>query len=298
MLEHTDDLCAFAVLVEAGSFTSAAERLGWSKGQVSKRISELEHASGVKLLHRTTRRLGLTAAGAALLPQARQLLDHSQQAQRALQSLHDETKGQVRLTLPASVGEAVFQPLFEFVRTEHPALRVEVDLHNGYRDLFREGFDLAIRDRVGTDERLVAAPLLDMQELTCASPGYLAAHDAPDTPEALADHACLLHSYLADPERWRYFKAHEPCDVRVSGPIVTNHYSLLRQAALSGAGIARLPSYLIAPDLASGRLLRVLEGYQTRRLPLYLVHGYGTGMARRVSVVAQWLKGWAARVAG
>jgi DNA-binding transcriptional LysR family regulator len=296
MLGNTHDLCAFAVLLDAGSFTLAAQRLGWSKGQLSKRISELERASGVKLLHRTTRRLGLTAAGAALLPQARLLLEHSERAQHTLNALRDETEGQVRLTLPVSVGEAVFQPLFEFLQREHPALRVEVDLHNGYRDLFREGFDLAIRDHVGTDERLVAVPLLHMHEFTCAAPGYLEVHGTPRSPEALRNHACLLHSYLANPERWRYFKDHEPCDVQVGGPVITNHYSLLRQAALGGAGIARLPTYLIAEDLAKGRLQRLLEGYDTRKLPLYLVHGYGTGMAKRVRVVADWLKAWAAAV--
>ncbi|WP_263262896.1 LysR family transcriptional regulator [Pseudomonas sp. RIT-PI-S] len=293
-----DDLCAFAVLMAAGSFTVAAQRLGWSKGQLSKRISAMEHACGVQLVHRTTRRLGLTAAGAALLPHARQLLEQSERARQALGALRDETSGLVRLTLPVSVGEAVFQPLFDFLTRTYPALRVEVDLYNGYRDLLREGFDLAVRDRVGSDERLVARPFLDIEELTCAAPAYLAQRGTPDSPLALSSHACLLHSYRGEPERWRYHRDHEPVEVQVSGPIITNHYNLLRQAALSGAGIARLPFYLIGEDLAQGRLQRLLPAYRARRLPLYLVHGYGAGMSRRVSVVADWLTQWGARARG
>jgi len=294
----TEDLCAFAVLMEAGSFTVAAQRLGWSKGQLSKRISEMERACGVKLLHRTTRRLGLTAAGAALLPQAQALLEQSERARQALGALRDDAGGQVRLTLPVSVGEAVFQPLFDFLQREYPHLRVEVDLFNGYRDLLREGFDLAIREHVGSEERLVAVPLLQMEEVACAAPAYIAAHGTPQTPQALRDHACLLHSHATHPERWGFHVDHQPCEVQVNGPVLTNHYTLLRHAALAGAGIARLPSYLVAEDLAEGRLIRLLPGFKARRLPLYLVHGYTAGMPRRVKVVADWLGAWGAGAEG
>lgn len=294
----TEDLCAFAVLMEAGSFTVAAQRLGWSKGQLSKRISEMERACGVKLLHRTTRRLGLTAAGAALLPQAQALLEQSERARQALGALRDDAGGQVRLTLPVSVGEAVFQPLFDFLQREYPHLRVEVDLFNGYRDLLREGFDLAIREHVGSEERLVAVPLLQMEEVACAAPAYIAAHGTPQTPQALRDHACLLHSHATHPERWGFHVDHQPCEVQVNGPVLTNHYTLLRHAALAGAGIARLPSYLVAEDLAEGRLIRLLLGFKARRLPLYLVHGYTAGMPRRVKVVADWLGAWGAGAEG
>jgi len=293
-MSTTQDLCAFAVLMGEGSFTRAAQRLGWSKGQLSKRISEMERTCGVQLIHRTTRRLGLTAAGAALLPQAQALLEQSERARQTLAGLRDDTAGLVRLTLPVSVGEAVFQPLFGFLQQDHPNLQVEVDLSNSYRDLLREGFDLAVRDHVGTEERLVALPFLHMEEVTCAAPAYVAAHGSPASPQALQAHACLLHSHASHPERWGFHVAHLPCEVQVNGPVRTNHYTLLRHAALAGAGIARLPAYLIAEDLAEGRLVRLLSGYKTRRLPLYLVHGYTAGLPRRVKVVADWLGAWGA----
>ncbi|NER63982.1 LysR family transcriptional regulator, partial [Pseudomonas sp. MAFF212427] len=169
-----DDLAAFAVLMDAGSFTLAAEQLGWSKGQLSKRISQLESSHSVKLLHRTTRRLSLTAAGAALLPQAQALVRQLSQARQALSRLKDDLAGPVRVTVPVSLGETFFEGLLLELGGQYPDLQIELELDNAYRDLLRDGFDLAIRQSPGSDERLVARPLLAMQELTCASPAYLA----------------------------------------------------------------------------------------------------------------------------
>ncbi|MGY4492907.1 LysR family transcriptional regulator [Pseudomonas sp. TE3610] len=292
-MSELDDLAAFAVLIEAGSFTRAAQQLGWSKGQLSKRISGLESSHGVQLLHRSTRRLSLTAAGAALLPEARALVAQMERAHQALALLKDELAGPVRLTVPVSLGETFFEGLLlEFAR-DYPQISLELDLSNGYRDLAREGFDLAIRETVANDERLVARPLLTMQEITCASPAYLARHPAPVTPQDLSTHACLLNSHYRGREEWRYHQHHELIRVAVSGPFASNHYSLLKKAVLVGAGVARLPSYMLHAELGEGRLVALLKGYQTASTPLYLVHPYQGGLPRRVEVLAQYLIAWA-----
>ncbi|KIP94363.1 LysR family transcriptional regulator [Pseudomonas moraviensis] len=291
-MSEMDDLAAFAVLIEAGSFTLAAQQLGCSKGQLSKRISQLEAQFGVVLLQRTTRRLSLTAAGAALLPQAQALVVQVERARQALARLKDDMAGPVRMTVPVSLGETFFDGLLLEFSGQYPEVQIELELNNSYRDLSRDGFDLAIRAEVANDERLVAKPLLAWHEMTCASPAYLERFGEPAAPQALAEHRCLLNSHYSGREEWLYHQQHELLRVRVSGPFASNHYSLLKKAALSGAGIARLPSYLLQSELADGRLRWLLRDYQTRRMPMYLVHPYQGGLPKRTQVLADYLMGW------
>lgn len=291
-MSEMDDLAAFAVLIEAGSFTLAAQQLGCSKGQLSKRISQLEAQFSVVLLQRTTRRLSLTAAGAALLPQAQALVVQVERARQALARLKDDMAGPVRMTVPVSLGETFFDGLLLEFSGQYPQVQIELELNNSYRDLSRDGFDLAIRAEVANDDRLVARPLLAWHEMTCASPAYLERFGEPATPHALAEHRCLLNSHYSGREEWLYHQQHELLRVRVSGPFASNHYSLLKKAALSGAGIARLPSYLLQAELADGRLRWLLRDYQTRRMPMYLVHPYQGGLPKRTQVLADYLMGW------
>jgi len=291
-MSEMDDLAAFAVLIEAGSFTLAAQQLGCSKGQLSKRISLLETRFSVVLLQRTTRRLSLTAAGAALLPQAQALVVQVERARQALARLKDDMAGPVRMTVPVSLGETFFDGLLLEFSSKYPEVQIELDLSNNFRDLSRDGFDLAVRSEVGNDERLVARPLLAWNEMTCASPAYLEQYGEPLTPQALVEHRCLLNSHYSGREEWLYHQQHELLRVRVSGPFASNHYSLLKKAALAGAGIARLPSYLLQAELADGRLRWLLRDYQTRRMPMYLVHPYQGGLPKRTQVLADYLIGW------
>ncbi|WP_447589879.1 LysR family transcriptional regulator [Aquipseudomonas campi] len=291
-MSDLEDLVAFAVLLDAGSFTAAAERLGCSKGQLSKRISQLERSLGSVLLHRTTRRLHLTAAGAALLPEAQALQVQGLRARQAVKSLQEEVTGSVRLTVPVSLGETFFDALLvDFVR-QHPQVRVELDLSNNYRDLVAEGFDLGIRSGQQLDERLVAKPLFALQEVTCAAPAYLNERGTPLTPAELATHQCLLNTHYSGFEEWLYHRQHQLERVQVRGGLASNHYSLLKKAALSGAGIARLPSYMVQNELADGRLLWLLRDYQTRSTPVFLVHPWQGTLPRRTQALADYLLGW------
>jgi len=291
-MSEMDDLAAFAVLIEAGSFTVAAEQLGCSKGQLSKRISQLEAGYSVVLLHRTTRKLSLTAAGAALLPQAQALVVQVERARQALARLKDDLAGPVRMTVPVSLGETFFDGLLLEFSEHYPQVQIELELNNSYRDLARDGFDLGVRLGAVENERLVAKPLLAWHEMTCASPAYLEQHGEPLTPADLASHTCLLNSHYSGREEWLYHQQHELLRVRVSGTFASNHYNLLKKAALVGAGIARLPSYVLPAELADGRLRWLLRDYQTRSMPMYLVHPYQGGLPRRTQVLADYLVDW------
>ena len=291
-MNEMEDLAAFAVLIEAGSFTAAAERLGCSKGRLSKRISQLEKTYGVQLLHRTTRTLSLTSAGSALLPQARQLIAHTERARSIVALMRDEMVGEVRITTPVSLGETFFDGLLMEVYETYPQVKIELELSNSVRDLRRDGFDLAVRSKVASDERLVARPLIAMQELTCASMRYLDEHAWPQTPEDLAKHQCLINSHYSERYQWLYHQNHELTRVQIDGPFASNHYSLLKKAALAGAGVARLPSYMVHREINEGRLHWLLKDYQTATTPMFLVHPFEGEVPRRVQVLADYLVGW------
>lgn len=291
-MSEMDDLAAFALLVEANSFTLAAQWLDTSTSQLSKRISKLEKNFGVTLLHRTTRSLTLTSAGAILLPEARALLAQRDRIRDAMACLGESLIGSVRLTVPVSLGETVFEGLLTEFAQAYPDVQVELDLNNHYRDLRRDGFDLGIRSSVGIDERLVAKPLLALQELTCASPEYLARQGTPQTPEELRAHRCLLNSHNTGRESWTYHQQHQLTRINVRGTFASNHYGLLKKAALVGAGIARLPSYMVHEELKGGRLQWLLRDYQTPVSSLYLVHPFEGRVPRRVQVMADYLSEW------
>lgn len=291
-MNDLEDLAAFAQLIELGSFTAAAERLGCSKGQLSKRISGLERRLGSVLLHRTTRRLHLTAAGAALLPEAQALQAQAQRALQVVQGLQEEVAGSVRLTVPVSLGETFFDALLLDFARQYPRVRIELDLANSYRDLIAEGFDLGIRSGQQLDERLVAKPLFALQEITCATPEYLARCGTPQAPAQLAEHQCLLNTHYSGFAEWLYHRQHQLERVQVAGQLASNHYSLLKKAVLNGAGIARLPSYMVQEELRDGRLRWLLSDYQTRSTPVFLVHPWQGSLPRRTQALADYLLGW------
>lgn len=291
-MSEIDDLAAFAVLIDAGSFTAAAARLGCSKGYLSKRISQMEQAYGVMLLHRSTRSLSLTSAGAALLPQGQQLLASMERARNIVELMRDDMVGQVRVTAPVSLGETFFEGLLMEFSAQYPQVKVELELNNAFRDLRRDGFDLAIRSHVASDERLVAKPLLAMQELTCASSAYLQLHGQPNSPHELIAHSCLLNSHYSGRNEWLYHQNHELTRVQVNGTFASNHYGLLKKAALVGAGIARLPSYMVHAEINDGRLHWLFRDYQTSTSPLFLVHPYEGELPKRMQVLADYLLSW------
>ena len=291
-MSEMDDLAAFAMLVEANSFTLAAQWLETSTSQLSKRISKLEKSYGVTLLHRTTRSLTLTSAGAILLPEARALLAQRDRVRDAMAYLSEGLTGTVRLTVPVSLGETFFEGLLTEFAESFPQLEVELDLNNNFRDMRRDGFDLGIRSSVGVDERLVAKPLLALQELTCASEAYLEQFGKPQTPEDLRAHRCLLNSHYSGRESWVYHQNHELQRVHVKGTFASNHYGLLKRAALVGAGVARLPSYMIHEELNDGRLHWLLRDYQTPTSSLFLVHPFEGQLPRRTQVMADFLTTW------
>lgn len=289
---NLEDLKLFAIVMEQGSFTRAASIHGSSKSHVSKRMSGLESYLGHDLLHRTTRRLGLTAAGEALLPFAQELLKTERNAMQALDQLQEEVAGMVKFSMPVSLGEPLSQEIIWPFCQKYPQVEVEVVLSNSFHDLEFEGIDLAIRGGQVFDDRLVAQPLFKIQEVLCASPQYLEEHGLPADVPALAQHSCLVNTSYEDCHNWLFYEGKRVEQVSVRGNISSNHYYTTKKAVLASMGIARLPFYLIRDELKAKQLIALLPQYQSPPYPAFLVYPFQGILSKRVRVLIDYVKDW------
>ncbi|RMQ48463.1 LysR family transcriptional regulator [Pseudomonas cichorii] len=262
---------AFVTVVDCGSQTAAADKLGVSRPAISRFLAELEEWTGARLMHRTTRRLNLTAAGAEVLPLCRRMLDLADDMRAVVSAPEDEPKGLLRITSSTSFGQAqLTQAITEFVG-RYSQVRVDMMLLDRTVNLVDERLDLAIRITNDLDPNLIARRLTTCRSVVCASPSYLQAHSTPRRIEDLALHNCLTHSYHSS-SLWHFTHKGVPCSVAVKGNLSTNDAITSLQAALCGAGIALLPTYLAAPLIKSGQLLPLLSQYQPLELSIHAVY--------------------------
>jgi len=228
---------AFVRVVEEGSFTEAAKRLGVTKSHVSKLVTRLEERLGALLLHRTTRRLTVTEAGRAYYERCADAITTVDQAQDEVRCLHRGLRGHLRITLPTGFGLlSLSEPLTAF-KIRHPDLGVEAIFTDRHVDLLAEGFDLAVRGGDLPDSSLVARRILSFQRMVCASPAYLDRRGSPEEPEELVNHECLRYTYHNTPGTWRLRGPRDPVTVKVSGSFVANHGGMLVHADCRSLGL-------------------------------------------------------------
>ena len=207
-MDKFEDLQAYVAVVEAGTFTAAADRLGVAKSAVSRRITSLETRLGVQLLRRTTRRLNLTDSGRSFYERATRILADLDEAESAVRQEHGELHGVLRVALPLSFGiRHMSDPVAEFVR-QNPDVCIDLDLNDRRVDLLEEGVDMALRIGRLSDSSLIARRLFSVRTVVCASPAYIEAHGAPGSPEDLADHRCLVYGNLPEPDVWTSVDQH------------------------------------------------------------------------------------------
>lgn len=261
-LSSLDDLQVFAAVAEAQGFSAAARRLGLSKTVVSAAVARLEARFGLRLLQRTTRRLSLTEAGRAALPHAQQAVLAARDAEEAALSLRASPRGLLRVNAPMSFGLLHVVPALGEFAQAYPEIRVDLVLDDRRLDLVEGGFDLAVRIGDLEDSSLVAVRVGYNRNLLVAHADYLARAGMPREPADLTRHAALVYSLSASGGEWTLLRAGRIETVRVAGPLQANSSLALRQAALQGLGIARLPGFVVDGDLAAGRLQRVLPDWE------------------------------------
>ncbi len=261
----------FVAVVELGSQSAAAEHLDLSRPVVSRYLAELEDWVGARLMHRTTRKLSLTAAGLEILPRCRQMLDLSGDMQAAVSTSDDAPRGMLRISASTSFGQAqLAAAMTEFV-VRYPGVSVDLQMLDRTVNLVDERIDLAIRMSNDLDPNLIARRLTVCRSVICASPGYLREHPTPQWVEDLSRHNCLTHSYVGK-SLWHFEQDGEQVSVPVQGNISANEASTLLQATIAGAGVAMLPSYQAGTHIKNGELIRLLPHAEPRRMNMYAVY--------------------------
>jgi DNA-binding transcriptional LysR family regulator len=281
-------VAAFVRVVEAESFTAAAQLLGLPKSSVSRSVARLEEDLGVRLLQRTTRRLHLTDAGSAFYQKARGALSALEEAALTAADLGHEPRGTVRLTAPVDLGQFLAEPLTRFCR-EHPQIQVDLVLTARIVDMIREGFDLALRASRLKDSSLIARKVGSFADGLYAAPAYLKRQGTPTTLAELAGHECILFRARAGRSTWtlRGPKGEEHVDV--AGSINVDDMSFIVHAAEAGAGIAYLPHVLAARSVAAKRLVRILQEHCRIHADLSLVLPTGRHVPTRVALLRDFL---------
>jgi len=261
----------FVTVVDLGSQSAAADHLEMSRPVVSRYLAELEDWIGARLMHRTTRKLSLTAAGSETLPRCRQLLELSGDLQAAVRTPDEAPRGLLRISVSTSFGQAQFaDALTEYVR-RFPGVNVDLQMLDRTVNLVDERIDLAIRASNDLDPNLIARRLTVCRSVICASPAYLREHPAPQRVEDLSRYNCLTHSYFGK-SLWHFEQDGEPVSVPVQGNISANEASTLLRAAVAGAGISMLPTYQAWEYLRSGELVRLLAHAEPRTMDMYAVY--------------------------
>ncbi len=261
----------FVAVVENGGFSAAARTLGISKSAVSKRINQLEAHLGVRLLHRTTRKLSLTEAGERYFEHAAQALTAAGQAEDAVTELQGEPQGHLRISAPMSFGRLHVAPLIPKFLKRCPKLQIDLVMDDRKVDLVAGGFDVAIRAGNLPASTLIARKLAPVRQVLCASPDYIDRYGRPATPAELSDHNCVLYSYSSDANEWTLIGEGGPETMTVSGSYQVNNSEALLEALREGVGIGRLPTFVAGPDLKTGRLVKLFESYSLPDFSLYAV---------------------------
>lgn len=259
---HLEQIEAFAAVAEHLGIAAAARSMGRDPSVISRRLDALETRLGVRLLVRTTRRISLTEAGATYLRRVQTILAELAAADLEAAEGAATPRGVLKLALPPAFALRWIAPWLPDFVAEHPALRLDLVHADRFVDLVAEGFDAAVRIGDLADSRLVTRRLAEFETVLCAAPAYVAARGAPERPEDLDGHACLTFPKERFWPDWRLRRGNAVASRRIAGPILSDDSEGLLVACLGGAGVMPAPEWLIAGELAAGRLVRVLPEWR------------------------------------
>ena len=292
MSNQLNGIAAFVRAVEAASFALAAEQIGLSRSAVGKAVARLEERLGVQLFHRTTRSLSLTDEGALFYERCSGAMAEINAAEQSFDAARRQPMGCIRISVPVLLGRHCIAPVLIDLLKQHPALDIDVAFTDRAVDLREDGFDLAVRTGTLADEAGLKARRLGSQAmLLCASPGYLQEHGMPMTLADLASHQALAYGKGARVVPWRFTDGGRQHEVKLTGRLRFDDLESIADAATGGCGLAWLPSWLIADQLHSGKLVELLPGLRGPGYDVFAVWPQGRYLPLRVRVVIDALVG-------
>ena len=282
-MDRFENMGTFIRVVEAGSISGAADRMGVAKSAVSRRLKELEEHLGVELFHRTTRQMNLTDTGRAFYHQAVRILDDVLEAEHATSQAHGTLKGSLKIALPSSFGLMHIGPAINEFLKEHPQVEFDLDFNDREVDLIQEGFDLAIRIANLPDSSLIARRFAPVKTVMCASPDYLEQMGIPRSPDELIEHQCLVYSLLRDYEYWHLsdIRGNE-IRTRIRPYLKASTGEFIRDAAVAGLGIVLIPTFIAYKEIERGTLVPVLKDYKPPQINAYAIYPQTRHLSQRV----------------
>jgi DNA-binding transcriptional LysR family regulator len=284
------DLMTFVTVMDEASFTKAAHKLDVAHSVVSKRISRLEAALKVHLIHRSTRRLALTEAGQALYERCAQIKKDLEEVTLSVSADNQQPHGTLRVNAPMSFGQLHVVPaVCEFMKL-YPDIQVELLLGRQYANLLEHSLDVSIQVSELPDSNFVAKKLGTRNTYICAAPDYFKKHSKPHVPEDLASHSCLIYHSHKIHNEWRFIENQKERVVKVKGILHINSSQAILGAVMQGMGVARLPGYLVENYLQSGKLEAVLQEYCPRDIGIYAVYPHNRHLAVKVRCFVEFLE--------
>ncbi|OXJ09296.1 LysR family transcriptional regulator [Burkholderia sp. HI2500] len=288
-------LRAFIDVAETGGFSKAARRMGVATSSVTRLMDALEKSLGSALLTRTTRHVTLTDAGSAYLEQITRVLSDLDEADGSVSDTGGDAVGPLRVSMPVTFGRLCLGPHIAGFLQQHPRVSLDLVLSDSYLDLATERIDVAVR--IGTpanQPNLIVNRLAEHHRYVVASRDYLESNGMPASPDDLRNHQCLRFAYQAAVQRWSFTRAGSTEHVEINGRLSVNNSDVLREAVISGFGIALLPQWLVEEDVMAGRLTRLFEDYSINPLDqtvcVYAAYLPNRRHSRKVHALLEFLR--------
>ncbi|WP_150626772.1 LysR family transcriptional regulator [Pandoraea captiosa] len=292
-MDGFSDLRFFMTLMKEGSMAAAAQQMGITPPAVSRRLAQLEHRLGVRLLHRTTRRISLTPEGEMYLLDGARVLGELDALEHAVSGAQASPRGLLRLAATLGFGRAHIAPALSAFARAYPEVEVQLHLTDRAVNLVEQGFDAAIRFGDLPDSRLTARPLMANARVLCASPGYLASAGEPMLPSDLLTHRCIVIRESDETYgTWHFRQAHREETVKVRGMLSTNDGAAATVWALDGQGILLRSMWDIQPYLASGQLCAVMTDWSLPAADIKLVYPTKRHLPAKTRALADFLVAW------
>jgi len=294
-MDYLQSMRSFASVAQNRSFVMAAERLGVTPSLISKQVAELERRLGVKLLHRTTRKVEITDIGQRYYDSCTKILDDVESAEDAARALQKSPTGSITLRAPHSLAVLYLPELIAQFSREYRDVQVTVIIDEyPARSVtaIERGHDLALHLGPVSPSRLSMRELAEVAWCAYASPAYLEQHGTPVTPGDLVRHNCLVHLETAPDQRWKFESREGFVSVKVAGSFASNSSLMLRDAVATGTGVAMLPSFCFSKDVNAERFVRLLAGYKSPNRNLSVVFTRDRRLPRRVRIFIDFVVSW------
>ena len=286
-MDRFEAMATFVSVARNGSFARAASELSVSPAVTTKRIQQLEAHLKARLLDRTTRMLRLTSVGRSYFDFCSRILNEVQDQERDISRLQNEASGTIKVLSPMSFGIMQMGKVLAGFMSQHPGIQVTLTVADSSRhvlDPIDFDADVAIRFSLKKSTPHVTRKLGTLRWVTCASPGYLKSMGTPRHPDDLGRHPCLVTNTRFADGRWDFTGPDGHVQVRVSGPVTPSNANTMRYMVLDGAGIALLPNFAVADDLAQGNLIRVLPEYRVPDLPIAAIYPHRNLQPRKITL--------------